>query len=283
MATGIGVHSRRLTAIRALRTSKGRRDQQRFIFEGSTMLREAAAAGFPLAELYATREAYESSALLRDLESAGTPIYILTPASLAGISAVATPSGIVAVAPNRLAAAGAVLGRHQPALVLADLNDPANAGTLLRSADAFNCGGVLFGSLGVDPYHPKVVRGSMGGIFRLAVGIAGVDEAEQAASSAGIRMLGLAAQGAPLTEESWEPPFALVVGHERRGLGSWERLCTRVLAIPMQGSAESLSAAVAGSIALYEASRSSGCQESVLRRKSQDYRCQKSHGILRRR
>ncbi|MGA7095818.1 MAG: TrmH family RNA methyltransferase, partial [Candidatus Cybelea sp.] len=67
--------------------------------------------------------------------------------------------------------------------------------------------------------------------------------------------LGLAAGGAPIPGEGWQAPLAIVVGHERRGLGRWESLCEYVLAIPMTGAAESLSAAVAGSIALYEATR----------------------------
>jgi RNA methyltransferase, TrmH family len=138
---------------------------------------------------------------------------------------------------------------------LADVNDPANAGTLLRSADAFGCPGVVFGSLGVDPYHPKVIRGSMGAVFRLALAVAEPPAVVQAAAAAGARLLGLAASGACLAEEQWERPAALIVGHERRGLGRWASLCEKYLAIPMAGKMESLSAAVAGSIALYEASR----------------------------
>jgi tRNA G18 (ribose-2'-O)-methylase SpoU len=77
----------------------------------------------------------------------------------------------------------------------------------------------------------------------------------EAAAAAGVRLLGLTAKGEPLGDEHWDQPAALVVGHERHGLGRWEACCERLLAIPMAGSAESLSAAVAGSIALYEATR----------------------------
>ncbi|HEV7178745.1 MAG TPA: RNA methyltransferase, partial [Candidatus Baltobacteraceae bacterium] len=110
---------------------------------------------------------------------------------------------------------------------------------------------------GVDPHHPKVVRGSMGAIFRLAVATATPDEFQPAMVVAGTTLVGLTAAGAPITAQAFAPPAALVVGHERHGLGTWERLCGRRVAIPMSEPTESLNAAVAGSIALYEASRKS--------------------------
>jgi len=282
MATRLGAHAARLSAVRALRTVKGRREQQRFAFEGATLLEEAASADFPVAELYATPSAYDATPLLRELEKRGTPAFVVSEDAIGGISDVATPSGIVAVAPIRLRTLAAIFGSDR-SLVLADLNDPANAGTLLRSADAFGTAGVAFGRLGVDPYHPKVVRGSMGAVFRLTIGVADADDAAAAAVAAGVSLVGLAAAGTPLVQERFSPPFALVVGHERRGLGAWERHCNRVLAIPMNGPAESLSAAVAGSIALYEAARVESCQDSLLAQKSQNYRGKKSRGTIRRR
>jgi len=263
MATLVGAHADRLRAVRSLRTVKGRRESRRFAYEGATLLAEARAAGLPIEELYATQAAYEESALVRELDAAGTPVFIVEAASAASISDVTTPSGILAVAQARLLGVEELMRRGSPLLVLADVGDPANAGTLLRSADAFGCAGVVFGRLGVDPYHPKVVRGSMGAIFRLPMAVADPAATARAAAEAGVRLLGLAAGGTPLDAERWERPLALVVGHERHGLGPWDRLCERILAIPMKGRAESLSAAVAGSIALYEAARSPSCQESA--------------------
>ncbi len=275
MATRLGRRAERLTGVRLLRTGKGRSERQRFAFEGLTLLAEAIAAGFPIEEVYATQAAYDSTVLLHELDAQETPVFIVDEAALAGVSDLETPSGIVAVAPIRLHPPAELFKRGSPLLVLADVNDPANAGTLLRSADAFGCPGVLFGRLGVDPYHPKVVRGSMGAAFRIALSVADPPATAVAAADAGVRLLGLAAGGALIGPGSWQAPLAIIVGHERRGLGRWESLCEQVLAIPMSGAAESLSAAVAGSIALFEASRearSQPCQESGLGQKSQDYR-----------
>jgi tRNA G18 (ribose-2'-O)-methylase SpoU len=141
----------------------------------------------------------------------------------------------------------------------------------------------VFGSLGVDPHNPKVVRGSMGAIFRLTISIADPEATAAAAAAAGVPMLGLTAEGAALPKARFEPPLALVVGNERHGLGGWQSGCQRLVSIPMRGGAESLSAAVAGSIALYQASLAESCQDSILREKSQDYRRKKSHGTIRRR
>jgi RNA methyltransferase, TrmH family len=255
VATPLGSRSERLRGVRTLLTVKGRRERQRFAFEGATLLAEAAAADFPIEEIYATQAAYDSTPLLRELDATGRPVFIVDDAAARSISDLETPSGIVAVSPIRLIGPEAFFTLGSPLLVLADVNDPANAGTLLRSADAFGCAGVLFGRLGVDPYHPKVVRGSMGATFRLAASTADPPAAAASAASAGVRLLGLAAAGGPISATSWQPPLAIVVGHERRGLGPWEGHCEALLAIPMAGAAESLSAAVAGSIALYEATR----------------------------
>jgi RNA methyltransferase, TrmH family len=263
MATRLGHRAERLSGVRALRTVKGRREQNRFAVEGPTMLAEAVASEFPIAELYVTEDAYDSSLAVRALESRGVPTYLLDEAAAGSISDLTTPSGIVAVAPTRLGSPQELLAARGIVLVLADVSDPSNAGTLLRSADAFGCAGVVFGSTGVDPYHPKVVRGSMGAIFRVRMAVAAPEAVADAATASGVRMLGLSSRGRPLQDEKWEPPLALVVGHERRGLERWEGLCERLLAIPMTGSTESLSAAVAGSIGLYEAQRQKHCQESI--------------------
>jgi RNA methyltransferase, TrmH family len=255
VATRLGSHAQRLVKARALRSVKGRSEQKRFAFEGPTLLDEARASGLAVEELFSTQAAYEATPLVREYDASGTPTFIVTTQALAAISDLATPSGIVAVAPIRLSGLEKLLSLGSPILVLADIGDPANAGTLLRSADAFGCPGVVFGRLGVGPYNPKVVRGAMGAIFRLAVSVAEPAELQAAAAAAGFTVLGLAAHGEPLAGERWDRAAALVVGHERHGLGRWAPLCRRILAIPMAPSAESLTAAVAGSIALYEAAR----------------------------
>lgn len=265
MAVRLGVHADRLAGVRALRSPKGRRAQGRFAFEGLTLLEEAVASRFPVEEIYCTETAYDATPAIGELETRGIAVFIVDERSAAHISDVRTPSGVVAVAPLRLRPVEELLGGATLILVLADVSDPANAGTLLRSADAFGCDGVAFGSLGVDPYNPKVVRSSMGAIFRQPISVADPPAVSAAAASAGLSVVGLAADGACLEGKQLERPVGIVVGNERHGLGRWMPLCKRVLAIPMQGRSESLSAAVAGSIALYEAGLAFVHQGSALR------------------
>jgi RNA methyltransferase, TrmH family len=251
VATQLGLHAERLARVRALQAAKGRRVQQRFAFEGPTLLEEARLSGFPIDEVFCTTQAYQESSAVHNLEALGIPTFIVPDRAMANISDLASPSGIVAVAPMQLKPVGEPSAGECVILILADINDPSNAGTLLRSADAFGCRRVIFGRLGVDPYHPKVVRGSMGAIFRVAVALG--DPEELTAITPRLHCIGLSAQGAPVTQHSWRVPTGLVVGNERQGLGRWRERCEHLIAIPMTGRAESLSAAVAGSIGLYEA------------------------------
>lgn len=251
MAVLLGRHSDRLTAVRALHAVKSRREQGRFAFEGVTLLKEAVSANFQVEEVYATRETYDSVPLVRELETRGVPVFLVTEESAAKLSTLASASGVVSVGTIGLRAPEALIQATSFTLVLADLNDPSNAGTLLRSADAFGCDGVVCGDAGVDPFHPKVVRGSMGAIFRLPVSVSDPKPLGRAAKAAGMRLVGLSTAGAEMEQQEWGRPVGVVVGNERHGLGRWEAYCDRLVSIPMRERVDSLSAGVAGSIALF--------------------------------
>lgn len=253
MPVRLGVHAGRLTAVRALLAAKGRRQSGRFSFEGSTLLREAHANGFPIEAIYATQEAYDSEPLVAQLEAGGTAVFVVEPRSAQKISDLDTPPGIVAVSPMKFATLDEIFGDDGVVLILADLNDPGNTGTLLRTADAFACRGAVAGTSGTDPYHPKVVRAAMGAIFRLRVAVAEPAGVAPAAKAGRYELAGLSAHGEPFGASALPARLALGVGNERHGLGRWEAILDRRLAIPMRGEAESLNAAVAGSIGLYEA------------------------------
>lgn len=252
MATLTGAHAERIGLVRALLSAKGRRDQGRFAFEGPTLLEEALRSNVAIDELYVTDRILETNGTVKKLDAGGC-VYVVDERTMRKISDVETPTEIVAVTRVRTTELEAMLSNSMT-LVLADINDPGNAGTLLRSAEAFGARGVVFGNGGVDPFHPKVVRGGMGAIFRLGLAIADPLALASAAAMAHSEIVGLDASGESIREARWTPRSALVVGHERRGLGVWEAVCARRLAIPMGHLTESLNAAVAGSIALYEAS-----------------------------
>lgn len=253
MPERLGAGSPRIAYARELLQKKGRRQHGHFIFEGATLLAEAVRAGSTIDALYVTPSGHRDSTLVRKLEDDGVETFVLDERTFAKISDVESPSGIAAIAPIVLTGLSDLLNAPGLVLVLARLNDPGNAGTLLRSADAFGVSRVIFGSLGVEPYHPKVVRGAMGATFRLGIAVA--DAAELRGAAAGWQIVGTAAGGTAIGTAGWAERSLLIVGHERAGLGDWAGLCDRIVSIPMREGADSLNAAVAGSLALYEATR----------------------------
>jgi TrmH family RNA methyltransferase len=249
----LGAHNLRLERVRALRTKKGRREQGRFAIEGATLLHEAVRSGTPIEELYGTPEALQSSDIARRVESGGVPVYSIDERAMRRLSDLETPPGLLAVAPVSLRAVSDLFSSAGLVLALAGVSDPGNAGTLLRAAEAFGVTRVVFDRSAVEPYAPKVVRGAMGSLFRLVLAVASAAETSEAAK--GWEITGLDSGGGPIEGLAWAPSSLLVVGQERHGLGDWKSVCSRLAAISMKGNAESLNAAVAGGIALYEAAK----------------------------
>ena len=249
----LGANNPRLDRVRELRTKKGRREHRRFAIEGATLLREALRSGLSIEEVYGTPAALESSENAREAESAGAHVYRVDERTMHRLSDLETAPGLLAVVPIELLGVSELFSAPGLVLALAGLSDPGNAGTLLRAAEAFGVSGVVFGSGTVEPHSPKVVRSAMGSLFRLQLAVASPEET--AAAAGGWEITGLAAGGLPIEGLSWASKSLLVVGQERHGLGPWAALCSRLAAIPMKGEAESLNAAVAGGIALYEATK----------------------------
>ena len=141
--------------------------------------------------------------------------------------------------------------------MLAEVADPGNAGTLLRSAEAAGCAGVVCCG-GVDPFGPKTVRASAGAVFLVpVVEVAPARHALASVGDAGIRRVGLAAHGGvPLDEVDLVGPVAFVLGSEAHGLpDGLAAALDEVVTIPMAGRSESLNVAMAGTLAVFEAAR----------------------------
>ncbi len=149
--------------------------------------------------------------------------------------------------------------RTQPPLfvVLAGLQDPGNLGTILRSAEAFGAAGVLSLPGTVSAWNPKAVRASAGSVFRIPLLSVSTDECFTRLRQAGIRLWTTAPSGAkPANLVQLSGPASLLIGNEGSGVPA--ELASRadgVITIPCPGPVESLNAAVAASVLLYEASR----------------------------
>ena len=157
-----------------------------------------------------------------------------------------------------------LLGDHQKTaplfVVLAGLQDPGNLGTILRSAEAFGANGVLSLPGTVSAWNPKAVRASAGSVFRLPLLSADAEECFLHLREAGVKIWTTTVRGAePADRVNLTGPVALLIGNEGNGvppeLGA---LADGAITIPCPGPVESLNAAVAASVLLYEASRQRG-------------------------
>jgi TrmH family RNA methyltransferase len=173
--------------------------------------------------------------------------------ALAGTS---TPQGVVAVASTRTVAITEISG--DLVVVLSNVRDPGNAGTLVRSAVAAGASAVIFCSGSVDPFNPKTVRSTAGLLFRVdVVAEVALEEAADELRHKGFLILGADAASPRTSDEvDLSDPVAIVLGNESWGMGeASSRLLDDVVGIPMPGPAESLNVGIAGSILLFEAVR----------------------------
>lgn len=169
------------------------------------------------------------------------------------VSPMETPQGAlftVALPETRLPET--LSGRHY--LVLDGVQDPGNVGTILRTADAFDCDGVFLVNACADPFNPKTARATMGAIFRREAYCAKPEEVLALLAGSAVPLYGTAlrADTVPLAEADWTKA-AVAIGSEGRGL-SQQMLdtCTKTLKIPMSERCESLNAAVAATVVLWE-------------------------------
>ncbi len=255
MPTDLGLHNPRIERVRELQTPRGRRDQRRYAVEGPTLIAEAQRGGATLREIYAVAEALHAHPEIAALEDPATPLFVVPARGFTRLSDLDSPPGLLAVLDLPASDPAAILARPGPVLLLAGVSDPGNAGTLLRSAEAFGAAGALFGRGGADPFAPKVVRAAMGALFRLPVAVVDAGWVAAAAAAAGRPVVAADTAGTDIAAVSLPPNPIVAVGNERRGVREWLPGWDMLVRIPHVGPAESLNAAVAGSILLYLCSR----------------------------
>ena len=250
----------RVVAARKLTRRVGRDAAGEFLAEGPQAVREALAHDPPPRELFVTEAAGARHAeLVERAHDAGVPVSAVTPRAAAGLSETATPQGIVAVCPALDAPlVTALAGGPRLVAVLADIRDPGNAGTVLRSADAAGADAVVFAGDSVDPYNGKTVRASAGSLFHLPV-VRGARllDALAAARAAGLTVL--AADGAGERELTDLPELAAATawlfGNEAWGLpADTGALADARVRIPISPRAESLNLAAAAAVCLFASS-----------------------------
>lgn len=260
------VSSRSNASVRRARAVRDGKERGFIFIEGVRLCEEATDAALDIETVFHTEQVEEdgrASALLSSLAATGARLLAVTPDVLDFISDTKTAQGVVALAlrPRADEASFAPLGGAPLVVVLHRLNNPSNAGAILRAAEAAGANGVISTRGTTDLLSPKSLRGSMGSAFRLPLWVgAEFDEALRWCAARGVATVATAAD-APLkhTELDWTRPRAVVVGPEASGLSQAELAATdERVRVPMRPRVESLNAAVALGVILYEAARQRG-------------------------
>lgn len=250
----------RVKAARRLARRQSRDELGLFLAEGSKALTEALDLDGCVVEVFATATASVTYADLRDrVQSAGLPWQPVTDAALESLAGAVTPQGIVAVC-RHLHRPLAELLAGDVVVLCADVRDPGNAGTIIRTADAAGADGVVLAGHSVDAYNDKTVRATVGSLFHVPLAL----EPDPAAAVGTLRDAGfrvLAADGAGEVDLFAADPLlagkvAWLFGNEARGLpDELAALADHRVAIPIHGRAESLNLATAAAVCLYETAR----------------------------
>ena len=249
----VSVKNPHIANARKLLSRKGREEQRAFFCEGEHMVQEALAV-CPEAVQILFVEAGKQEKYAPLLARAGeVPRFAVPERVMETLSQVKAPQGIAAVValpePRPLSALGGRL------LLLENVQDPGNVGTMLRTLDAAGFQGAIFTPGCADPFAPKTLRATMGSVFRVPMAFArDPGAALQALQAGGYALVAAELSGEPFYERGPLPQrLCLMIGNEGAGLSPESCLAaTHRYRLPMAGGAESLNAAVAAAVMMYD-------------------------------
>ena len=258
----LALRNPRVVEIRGLsRQRKDRAAAGRYVVEGSKLVAEAIDAGVSVVGVFVDEDAYETArvaACVTQASAAGIATYELEAGGLERVTSTKSSQGIVAVVEGRVGQIADLPAGADFVLAGVDINDPGNAGTLLRTAVAAGADAAVTMGESVDFTNPKTIRASAGAFFKVPV-ITDTDVAGSLAvlRSAGLTLVGAAGEAdATCDEFDFTQPVAIVLGSEAHGLSPEARaLLDAEVRIDMPGPVESLNVAMAGAILSYEVAR----------------------------
>jgi len=242
--------------IKALQSqSRQRREEHAFVVEGVRLVEEALQAGWQAQQLlYCGEPGHRTRDILAGFEAQSCPVVEVSENVMGATSDTKTPQGLLAVLtmrklepPNQLSFA----------LIADSIRDPGNLGTILRTAAAAGVQMVWIPPATADPYAPKVLRSAMGAHFRLPVQICTWEQIYTNVQEHHLQtFIAESAYGEVYTLCDFHKPLALIVGGEAEGASNQSRrLSPTPVHIPMVSDTESLNAAVAVGIIMFEIAR----------------------------
>jgi TrmH family RNA methyltransferase len=255
----ISNQNKHLKHVKSLHAKKHRDTLGQYIIEGYKLIEEALEYQKPFYFIMlceTTLENKECTALLSKCEEAKIPIYIIGEKLFCEASEMDTPQGVLAVLYKQEEDIDKVL--HKPSfniVILDEVRDPGNVGTIIRTADACGISAVVLSKGCVDLYNSKVLRATMGSIFHIPV-VTDVEIIEliEKLKTMSVKVLGADPHSSiSCIDISSHTHTAIIIGNESKGLSDdVKAVTTQNVTIPMPGKAESLNAGVAAAILMYE-------------------------------
>lgn len=238
-----------------LKKAKTRKEYGEFVVEGARMVKEVPAER--LVKLYASETFYENRPdFFREfpqdlMEKVSDHVFCQ-------MSDTQTPQGVMAIVKTATTDWETMLQNNPLLLMIENLQDPGNLGTIIRMGEGAGVTGVIMSANTVDIYNPKTIRSTMGSIYRVPfLYVQDFTEAMKRCQNAGIQLYAAHLEGKnTYIEENYTGPTAFLIGNEGNGLTEASaKAADTLIRIPMEGKVESLNAAIACTVLTYEAMR----------------------------
>lgn len=233
-----------------LKTARGRAEEELFLIEGLRSVKDAHEKG-----------AHFHSLILRDGEKMAfevqCPVWFFAKRLFEEISETVTPQGIIALCHMKKSSMQDIINEGKKCVIMCEaLQDPGNIGTIIRSAHAAFSGGVILTKGCCDLYNPKIIRATMSGVFSVPVvqGVSSKEALQFFASHGYTSVCGALCESATdIFDTDLKGKHLIIIGNEGNGISEETiNLCDKKVIIPMERDAESLNAAVAGTVMMYE-------------------------------
>ncbi len=241
--------------VRKLKDKKYRDEHHEFIVEGTKLVEEAIQEGMDIHKIIICEDCVEGGVIEQKTmyEIAKYPCMYVTEKILKHMTDVASPQGMLAVI-HKEDKEEEIDFTQDVMLLLDGIQDPGNLGTMIRTADSCAMNQIIVSKDTADPYNPKVVRSTMGAIYRVKIiRVESLEKTIKQLQKRGIKVLGTSLQAEKSIYTIDYKKKAYVIGNEANGVKPEVlEACTELVKIPMLGRAESLNAAVAASVILYE-------------------------------
>lgn len=248
------VHNPQIQFLRGLQKAKNRREANLFLAESIKMVREALDLSLCRTLIVDGKRQDEFAQMIAQAEKNGSEVLLVTSAIIQTISEQKTPQGMmctVEIRPEPEQLGGRLI------VAMDGVQDPGNVGTILRTADAAGFDGAILSGACADLYSAKTLRATMGSVFRVPTRrVDNLPDVLEGMKARGYAVVATELGGADFYENCPHEKAVLVIGSEGNGVSQAVRdAATHHLALPMRGGAESLNAAVAAGIMIYEMAR----------------------------